>query len=84
MCVQDSLEGNAKTMIIANVKPCHMCAQSLHSSTTTSNANAVQDSLGGNAKPMINANADLLNVCQDETKIQRLGVMCVGLIRREC
>ena len=24
---QDSLGGNAKTMIIANVSPCHMCAQ---------------------------------------------------------
>ena len=26
-CMQDSLGGNAKTMIIANVSPCRMCVQ---------------------------------------------------------
>ena len=27
LCLQDSLGGNAKTMIIANISPCQMCAQ---------------------------------------------------------
>jgi len=67
MYVQDSLGGNAKTMKVASVGPCHICAQSIHSSTATINANAVQDSLGGNAKTMIIANVSPCRMCAQET-----------------